>query len=389
MKRNLLTACLMVTLGLFLISCAGKTVQKTAPTFAPYKFSADQYVPKVTSFLVVMDNSTSMTAKCGTETKLEISKDLLAAFNETLPELNFRAGLITFGPKNTINVDYKPSQYSTSAYGAAIDAVKNPSGGSNIPLATAFTATAADNDIPSQGKIAVIVISDGELMDKTPVNAAVALKKEFGDRLCIYTILLGDDPAGTKFMAQLPKAGACGFATTAADLAAPGKMAAFVEGIFLAKAPPKPAPSPVAVAPADSDGDGVIDSQDECPNTPKGAVVDARGCWTYEATVLFDFDSAIIISEDVPMLNEAVVILNNNPALRVEVDGYTDITGPEDYNQALSEKRANAVMHYFIERGIAAKRLVAKGFGFNNPAASNSTKEGRAKNRRVELKPIK
>ncbi|MCK5916306.1 MAG: OmpA family protein, partial [Deltaproteobacteria bacterium] len=111
--------------------------------------------------------------------------------------------------------------------------------------------------------------------------------------------------------------------------------------------------------------------------------------WTYEATVLFDFDSAIIISEDVPMLNEAVVILNNNPALRAEVDGYTDITGPEDYNQVLSEKRANAVMHYFVERGIAAKRLVAKGFGFNNPAASNSTKEGRAKNRRVELKPIK
>jgi OOP family OmpA-OmpF porin len=199
---------------------------------------------------------------------------------------------------------------------------------------------------------------------------------------------VGDDPAGKITLQQIVKAGGCGISTTADRLASSANMAGFVEGIFLAKPPPKPAPMPVA-KPMDSDGDGVTDDKDQCPNTPKGATVDARGCWTYAAVVLFDFDSAEIKSDAHPMLDEAVVILKKNPSIKVEVDGHTDNVGPAEYNMKLSERRANSVMKYFVDNGVKAERLTVKGFGLTKPAVGNDTKEDRAKNRRVELTPVK
>jgi outer membrane protein OmpA-like peptidoglycan-associated protein len=132
----------------------------------------------------------------------------------------------------------------------------------------------------------------------------------------------------------------------------------------------------------------VTDDKDQCPNTPKGATVDARGCWTYAAVVLFDFDSDKVKPEAYPMLDEAVVILKKNSQINVEVDGHTDNLGPAAYNMKLSERRANAVMKYFVDKGVEGERLTMKGFGLTKPAAGNDTKEGRAKNRRVELTPV-
>jgi outer membrane protein OmpA-like peptidoglycan-associated protein len=144
-----------------------------------------------------------------------------------------------------------------------------------------------------------------------------------------------------------------------------------------------------APKPMDSDGDGVTDDLDQCPNTPKGATVDARGCWTYAAKVMYDFNSATIKSEAYPMLEEAVLILKENPEMKVEIDGHTDNKGSAAYNMTLSERRAKSVKKYFVDKGVEAERLTTKGFGFTKPAASNDTKEGRAKNRRVELTPVK
>jgi len=76
--------------------------------------------------------------------------------------------------------------------------------------------------------------------------------------------------------------------------------------------------------------------------------------------------------------------LNNYPYAKVEIEGYADATGPQDFNQKLSEERAEAVRQRFIDRyGIAGDRIVAKGFGETKPAAPNDTKTGRAENRRV------
>jgi OOP family OmpA-OmpF porin len=138
----------------------------------------------------------------------------------------------------------------------------------------------------------------------------------------------------------------------------------------------------------DSDRDGVANYLDQCPNTPKGATVDARGCWTYSAVVLFDVNSAEIKSKAFPMLDEVVLVMKQNPDLKVEIDGHTDNTGSAQYNMTLSEKRAESVRDILVNKGIAPNRIETKGFGFTKPAASNKTKEGRAKNRRVEFTPV-
>ena len=154
------------------------------------------------------------------------------------------------------------------------------------------------------------------------------------------------------------------------------------------KPEPKPAPAPPPKPePKDSDGDGVYDNKDECPGTPAGARVDARGCWVIEG-IFFDFDKSIIKPEGRPVLDEIVTVLNSNPSMRVDIQGHTDSVGSDAWNQGLSERRARAVMKYLVSAGITPERLTAKGFGEGSPATTNETKEGRALNRRVELKPL-
>jgi len=139
--------------------------------------------------------------------------------------------------------------------------------------------------------------------------------------------------------------------------------------------------------PLDTDKDGVADYLDECPNTPQGAKVDARGCWVVQG-VLFDTDKVSIKNQYVQELDDVVTVMNRNPGLRFEIQGYTDNVGSAAYNQKLSEKRAWAIKSYLLKRGISKDRLTTKGFGLNNPAATNNTVEGRALNRRVEINPL-
>jgi len=84
-------------------------------------------------------------------------------------------------------------------------------------------------------------------------------------------------------------------------------------------------------------------------------------------------------------LNEIVKLLGATPALKLRVEGYTDNVGQAAANQALSERRAQAVVAWLTSHGVEASRLAARGLGQSNPVADNSTEDGRAKNRRVEL----
>jgi len=101
--------------------------------------------------------------------------------------------------------------------------------------------------------------------------------------------------------------------------------------------------------------------------------------------VLFDFDKAVIKTPYLPELDRWAEYFNNNPQVTAQIFGHTDSTGPAVYNQGLSERRAQAVINYLIGKGVSADRLTAKGFGESQPVAPNTTKEGRQKNRRVEL----
>jgi OOP family OmpA-OmpF porin len=150
-----------------------------------------------------------------------------------------------------------------------------------------------------------------------------------------------------------------------------------------AAAPPPPPANP------DLDGDGVPNERDKCPNTRPGAVVDLDGC-EVEAVisldgVYFDFDKATLRPEGIAVLNEAAALLKTNDRVVVEVAGHTDSVGSEQYNQGLSERRANTVRDYLVGQGITATRLTARGYGEVQPVATNDTDEGRQLNRRVEL----
>jgi outer membrane protein OmpA-like peptidoglycan-associated protein len=144
-----------------------------------------------------------------------------------------------------------------------------------------------------------------------------------------------------------------------------------------------------AAVPVDTDGDGVPDSEDLCPNTPKGATVNSNGCWVLKGVKLFDFDDSSIKPEGHELLDEVAIILENNPAITGELRGHTDSIGSEEYNKQLSEKRAKAVEEYLENKGIDPSRLTSVGYGESQPIASNETPEGRQENRRVELVRIK
>ncbi len=148
--------------------------------------------------------------------------------------------------------------------------------------------------------------------------------------------------------------------------------------------------APMKMMPVDSDGDGVVNAIDQCPDTPRGVIVDERGCWVLANKFLFDFDSAKIKSEFLPELDRVKNVFVDNPDLRVQIEGHTDSKGSEAYNQGLSERRANAVKDYLINNvGAAAGRLEAVGYGELKPAYTNTTAAGRAKNRRIEFSRIK
>lgn len=104
-----------------------------------------------------------------------------------------------------------------------------------------------------------------------------------------------------------------------------------------------------------------------------------------ESIVTFAFNSSDLTSLTKANLDKLREVLVNNPDTNINIYGHTDDKGTDEYNQSLSERRANSVKSYLMSKGIASNRMFAKGEGESMPVASNDTDEGRAKNRRVEF----
>ncbi|WP_369600651.1 OmpA family protein [Hahella sp. SMD15-11] len=140
----------------------------------------------------------------------------------------------------------------------------------------------------------------------------------------------------------------------------------------------------------DTDGDGVVNRLDACPATAKGKAVDTKGCELPVVIrlegVTFETGFARLTPASLTILDEVAETLRKNPDVRVEVAGHTDDRGRRDFNVKLSRQRAEAVRDYLVNKGIAADRLSARGYGPDQPAADNASAEGRVMNRRVELK---
>ena len=148
----------------------------------------------------------------------------------------------------------------------------------------------------------------------------------------------------------------------------------------------------------DTDGDGVLDKDDQCPNEagpasnngcPEPNDDDQKRLNQYAKTILFDTGKATIKFQSAEVLNQIINVLKKFPKSRFRIEGYTDSTGNKQRNITLSQNRADAVKIYLIQGGIDQSRLESKGYGPENPIASNKTRKGRELNRRVEINLIK
>jgi len=149
----------------------------------------------------------------------------------------------------------------------------------------------------------------------------------------------------------------------------------------------------------DADGDGVVDGVDQCPDTPMAYAVDSNGCpipvneivkqflkqRSVSMQIQFALDKSDILAESEPDMNQVGEVLAAWPHAKIQIDGYADSQGTEEYNEALSDRRAASVKAWLLSHypSIKGDNLSTKGYGEGSPATSNETRAGRAENRRV------
>lgn len=150
---------------------------------------------------------------------------------------------------------------------------------------------------------------------------------------------------------------------------------------------------------SDGDGDGVVDRLDNCP--AEAGAKENQGCKAKQQVVItdtglqildivyFKTNSDVILKKSYPLLNNVAAVINAQTRIaKLRVEGHTDSQGDDESNLSLSQRRADAVKAYLVEKGVAAERLEGQGFGETVPVDTNDTKAGRAKNRRVEFKIV-
>ncbi|MEE9530682.1 MAG: OmpA family protein [Syntrophobacteria bacterium] len=399
----------------------------------------ERLVPKIENFIILVDHSGSMflTNQGAAPTKAKQAKDILSAMNRRIPELGYVGAIQVFPPSKTL---IGPEKYNRNSFGGAIENLqeKGKIFGNQTPLGRGIADLGEVLKDMSPGKTAIIIFSDGEEnLDIEALKAQEALGAEQRE-INFHTVSFADKKEGRTVLEEMSRV-SDGISVEGGELAADeAAVDRFVKDVFylvevlvdsdgdgvvdeVDKCPNTPrgitvnargcppdsdgdgvpdyldqcpgTPLGVAVdnsgCPFDSDGDGVADHLDKCPNTPKGATVNEAGCWSLQATTLYDSNSSYIRTEAYPLLDEVASILEKNPEMEVEVQGHTDNTGSAKYNQWLSEKRAQKVEDYLVSKGVDPSRLEAKGYGLTQPVASNATGEGRAQNRRVELKRLR
>lgn len=321
-----------------------------------------EMVKKVDNFIVFIDQSGSMAwakAEPGNQ-KFEQAVAAVKHLDQVTPELGYKGGVSTFAPYGVVS---SPAVYKTGDLGAAADTVTPPF---NYFTPMGDGLMDIDPDIGKlSGKTALILYTDGESNEGTdPVQQAKSLYGKYGSNLCIHVVSYADSPYGEQVIREIAALSGCSVVAEAASLTSDDAMAAFAKAVLYEEKAPAPAPK-------------------AAPAPVPAPVKVAKEVITFN--LLFDFDKAEIKDEMIPTLEQAKMILAVDPETSFVLSGHTDSTGPEEYNQGLSERRAAAVKKWLVSNGVAASRLKTVGYGETRAKYDNATKEGRKLNRRVEM----
>jgi len=345
--------------GLFAASFLGLLAACGSAPHTPVATQADPidtsaYAPRVDSFVVVLDASSSMQEHFQEIPKLHAAQDLVASFNGAIPALGFEAGLVTFGKDcgsyfggASATDKYGLSPFQAGDFETALGTIECGAGAT--PMSEGVDS-ARELLASEQGPTAVFIVSDFQWLDTAAVEASVAkLKAQHGANLCLHTIKVGDNTTGDALISSITEQAGCDSAASAGDLTSGAAMSAYVTETLMAS----------------------LQYEKH----------------TVSAMALFDFDSADLREQGKAELHNLDELIKSQGMRVGDIDiiGHTDSMGSEEYNQGLSERRAQAVKDYMASEGIDAAIIDVSGKGESEPVASNDTDEGRAQNRRVEI----
>jgi OOP family OmpA-OmpF porin len=353
MNRRHLLSCVAAS-SIALLAACGSAPTYTPASVQPAVIDTDGYAPKVDSFVVILDTSSSMGEDYMDRPKLHTAQDVVASFNSTVPALGYDAGMVTFGTGSgrcfsggMAKAVYGLTPYQAGDFSNALNAVT--CAGGTTPMSEGIDA-AAEMLSSETGSIAVILVSDFKWVSAGPVSGAVSkLKAQHANNLCLHTVKVGDNTTGDALIAAIADNAGCDSSVNAGDIASADAMAAFVTGALL--------------APLQYEKHSVA------------------------ATALFDFDKAVLKDQGKAELQKLGEYIKGHGIKVGDIDvvGHTDSIGPADYNQGLSERRAMAVSEYMVSQGVDGSIIDVSGKGETEPVASNDTSEGQALNRRVDI----
>jgi len=340
--------------------CTAKPLpSQQALAVSPVQFSANEQ--RIPSQAVVIADSSGTTYMAETFPHV---KALTQSFVKAMPEGNTRAmipgnydaSLIGFGGKDRIVSPLAP--FNRNALGSKADSLRILGDihgyGGETPFRHVF-AEVQESLKTKAGVAAVVIFSDGLAdVENEAMDAAKALVESRSGNVCFHTVHVGDDEDGARFLKAVSALTRCGSAREIGDVWDASKFMKFTHAVFSGQAAAQP---------------------DAC----EGRIV-LRG-------VEFAFNKAEITGSSSVILDVAVDQLKRCPNIPMDIDGHTDSVGPENYNQGLGQRRAEAVRSYLVSKGVSAGRLAARSYGETRPVASNDTDEGRQTNRRVELHP--
>ena len=284
--------------------------------------------------------------------KIRLAQDFVATFNSAIPAMDVQAGLVTFGNDSGIcfggysaSVRYGMTTYQAADLARALESIQ--CAGGITPMSKGIDATG--KMLASQtGAVAVIIVSDFVRIDEPSVTAAIAqLRSQLNDNVCIHTVKVGDSNTSNGVISSISGGAGCSSAVNAADITTTN-MSKYVADTLM--------------APLQYEKHDIRHH-------------------------LFDFDKAVLKEQGKgPTQDTGCGYQEPGPWHRdIDVIGYTDSIGTVAYNQALSERRAAAVKAYLISVGVNGSIIDAIGRGESDPVATNMYKDGRAKNRRVEI----